>query len=255
MSKLFLDGIFDEGSRSPSTITISIPVPTKSSYITGDVLRGLIVGDPTWSASNKWGPLLNDLSNLQDWASLLGEANQFSWVGASTMCWKGTTPLTLGIEFYLINYSSKKSSQLRNTLKEFVKLASVARSDDSSAFKVRVHGGYAPDLFVNNREFFCSLSNMKDFWKNGKQSDIDTIENSIFTDNGRNAEGSITIRFGNKSKIRNLLLSKVDVTESTIEVTSLDGSNPQPLYYRVNAQFTGVQPLVTTDVDYMFGTT
>ena len=254
MANLFLDGIFDSTSKSPSTITIRIPVPTESSFIKGEVLRGLIVGDPTWSASNKWGPLLNDLSNLQDWASLLGEANQFSWISASTMCWKGTSPLTLGVEFYLINYSSSKSAQLRKTLSNFVKLASVGKSEDGSTFKVRVHGGYAPELFKNNMEFFSSLGDMSEFFANGGAGKLDTVADSVFG-GGTTAQGSISITFGHKSTIRNLLLSKVDVTESTVEVAGPNGENPQPLYYRVNAQFVGVQPLVTTDVDYMFGTT
>ena len=251
MAKLFLDGIFDENSKSPSTIYISIPIATESSYISGGILRGLIIGDPTWSASNKWGPILNDLSNLQDWASLLGEANQFSWISASTMCWKGTSPLSLAVDFYLINYSSSKSRELKNNLRDFVKLAALSKAKDDSTFKVQVHGGYAPELFKNNKSFFTNASNSKNLLALHSNS-IDEAVAPIFTDDGTVAKGSLSIRFGHKSEIRNLLLTKVNVTESTIEVAEPDGTNPQPLYYRVSAQFTGVQPLVTTDVDYMF---
>jgi hypothetical protein len=181
---------------------------------------------------------------------LLGSANQFSWISASTMCWKGTNPLGIGVDFYLINYSSSKSAQLKKTLKNFVKLAAVEKdTTGTSNFRVQVHGGYAPDILKGNKEFWSSASDIKKL----KTDQLDTMVGGIFDEGGNNAKGSITIRFGHKSTIRNLLLSKVNVTESTIEVAGQDGSNPQPLYYRVSAQFTGVQPLVTSDVDYMFG--
>ncbi len=255
MARLFLDGIFDPNSNSPSTVTISIPVPETNSNteITSNVLRGLIIGDPTWTAGNKWGPILSDFSNLQDWASLLGSANQFSWISASTMCWKGTSPLGIGIDFYLINYNSKKSAELKNTLSNFVKLAAVAQdTTGTSNFKVQVHGGYAPDILTGNKKFFSSFSDTSKFMKNkgAGNSELEEEVRKLFE--GNTARGSLSIRFGHKSTIRNLLLSKVNVTESTIEVANQDGSNPQPLDYRVSSQFTGVQPLVTTDVDYMF---
>ena len=246
--RLFLDGIFDENSNSPSTITIDIP-----GYSGGSTLRGLIIGDPTWTASNKWGPIINDLSNLQDWASLVGLQNQFSWIAASTMCWKGTAPLGISVDFYLINYSSsaKKIEELKKGLSNFVKLASIYKSTDNSKFRVQVHGGYASDIFQNNTELFTNASTAQKMLKSKSEDKLLDIERQIFK-GGSTAEGSVSIRFGHKSTISNLLVSKVNVTESTIEVANQDGSNPQPLYYRVSAQFTGVRPLITTDVDDMF---
>ena len=89
---------------------------------------------------------------------------------------------------------------------------------------------------------------------------IKSLENPISTENVYGAGGDITksaigaiqLWFGHKSKIKNLLLSKISVTESNIEVADQDGGNIKPLYYRVSAQFTGVRPLITTDVDEMF---
>jgi len=254
MAKLFLDGIFNSDSNSPSTITISVPVATGTSFITksGSILRGLIIGDPTWSASNKWGPIINDLSNLQDWASLLGENNQFSWINASTMCWKGTAPLAISVEFYLINYARGKSAELKRNLSNFVKLAAVAKSENNSNFRVQVHGGYAPDVLSGNKKFFSSFGDMKSFFNDSSNSSqLDSTIADMYE--GSVAKGSLSIRFGHKSTISNLLLSKVNVTESTVEVAGQNGENPQPLYYRVSAQFTGVQPLVTTEIDGMFG--
>jgi hypothetical protein len=70
----------------------------EKSFITEkNIIAGLMANDPTWTASNKWGPIISDLSNLQDWASLIGTNSQISWINASTMCWKGTSPLLLNL--------------------------------------------------------------------------------------------------------------------------------------------------------------
>ena len=79
----------------------------------------------------------------------------------------------------------------------------------------------------------------------------ESIDKKLYDSNG-NALGSLTLRFGHKSTIRNVLLSKIDVTESNVEVIDQAGGNIKPLYYRVSAQFTGVRPLLSTDVDHMF---
>lgn len=258
MAKLFLDGIFDY-SDYPSTVTISVPQPTGTSFVQADVtgkatlLRGLITGDPTWSAANKWGTILNDMSSLQDWSSLIGAQNQFSWINASTMCWKGTSPLSIGVDFYLINYDKDKAAKLKANLNTFVKLAAVDRSTNGSDFLVQVHGGYAPQVLKGNKSLFDSGGDIQKYIGNAESvSGLNTVVDTIFDRGTGIAKGSLSIRFGNKSTISNLLLAKVNVTESTIEVADQSGGNIHPLYYRVSAQFTGVQPLVTTEVDNIF---
>ena len=251
---LFLDSIFKLESQndSSSVVYISMPNPPEklanSLSDTSPQLTGLMVGDPTWTASNKWGPIINDVSNLQDVASLVGESSMFSWIGASTMCWKGTSPLSIGIEFYLINYSQELN--LESQLRSFVKLASLYRDPDATKganYKVLVHGGYAPDVISGNKSFFTSFDGVSDV---GKLTGIAGL-----ADQGQHSgseKGTITLQFGHKSKISNLLLSKVSVTESTVEVADKNGGNIKPLYYRVSAQFTGARPLLTVDIDSMF---
>ena len=97
MAKLFLDGIFTGSSESPSSIKIKHSATSNSDPDL--VLVGLSMSDPSFSARNNWGTVLNDVSNLQDLSSLAGQSNVFSWIGASVMCWKGTTPLSLGVDF------------------------------------------------------------------------------------------------------------------------------------------------------------
>lgn len=254
MSKLFLDGIFKKND-SPSGVHIYMP---NSSKKTGENtalnLYGLMVGDVSFQAQNKWGTILHDLSNLADFSSLAGQESMFSWVNASTMCWKGTNPLTIGIEFYLINY--QKGLGLESQLKRLIKLASLYKNQAAgslgSNFKVLVHGGYAADILKSNSSLWSmELKSVMGLQNDSNLNGPESIDKKLYDSNG-NALGSLTLRFGHKSTIRNVLLSKIDVTESNVEVIDQAGGNIKPLYYRVSAQFTGVRPLLSTDVDHMF---
>ena len=255
MTKLFLDGIFDESNVSPSSVIITMPNPSKKEIGGSVELTGLMVGDPSWGAANSWGTVINDVSNLTDISSLLGSESMFSWINASTMCWKGTSPLSIGIEFYLINYKQDQRGSNGRTLEEnlrsFVKLASLYKDPDAtggSNFKVLVHGGYAADVLSgNDKAYFDGVKVARDL----SNKNASKLNESLYG-SSTSAQGSVQLQFGHKSKISNLLLSKVNVTESTVEVADRSGGNIKPLYYRVSAQFTGVKPLLTVDVDRMF---
>lgn len=250
-TKLFLDGIFEEGNVSPSSVIITMPNPSNKGIVPPR-LTGLMVGDPSWGASNRWGTVINDITNLSDISSLVGSESMFTWISASTMCWKGTEPLSMSIDFYLINYKKNQSPSLEESLRSFVKLASLYQDPDATGgkdFKVLVHGGYSSDVLSgNSKSFFTSPKDVADLGKKGGLSSL--AEN--FYGGSNNAKGSVQVQFGHKSTISNLLLTKVNVTESTIEVADQNGGNIKPLYYRVSAQFTGVKPLLTVDVDKMF---
>lgn len=251
---IFLTNIFSTASKSPSSVRITLKSSPNSSNKLGAKensangkieLIGLMTGDPTFSAQNKWGTILNDVSNLTDISSLIGSESLFTWISASTMCWKGTSPLSMGIEFYLINF--QQGLRLEEKLRELVKLASLELNSNSrvdSKFRVLAHGGYMADVLSDNqsvlRKYFTASIPSAAGLKDAPEIDASKIT------------GSISVQFGNKSRISNLLLSKIDVTESVIEVAEQNGSSPKPLYYRVNAQFTGVQPLVSTEVDEIF---
>lgn len=251
MAKLFLDGIFTSSSESPSSIKITLNGIGGGAILSEtDPLVGLTTSDPSFSAQNKWGPVINDVSNLQDLFSLVG-SNMASWINASTMCWKGTSPLNIGVEFYLINYK-RAGLKLEAKLKELVKLASIGKGDSSSdSIFVKVHGGYKPDVTSDNfaKYWTVSVPSATLFRADAKDGGLSGFGGGVVT----GAEPySITLKFGNKSTISNLLLSKIDVTESNVEVSDANGNSRKPLYYRVSAQFTGTRPLLSTDVDGMF---
>ncbi len=245
MAKLYLDDLFNGYSNSPSSITIVYP---KFDGVNWGVLSGLMTGEPSFSAQNKWGPVINDISNLTDFTSIMGSDSLFSWISASTMCWKGTTPLSIGIEFYLINY--KRGMGFKNKLKEFVSLASLSTDPDASAVtkdaKVRVHGGYMASVFEGNKSVFDN----KEWKKIDSVESLSKIAGDVFA--GADTQGTITVKFGNTMTIQKLLLTKVDVTKSAVEVADQNGNNIAPLYYRVGATFTGIKPLITKDVDKIF---
>ena len=176
----------------------------------------------------------------------------FSWINASTMCWKGTSPLNIGVEFYLINYK-RDGLGLEAKLKELIKLAAIGKDDgNSNSIFVKVHGGYKPDVTSDNfaKYWTVSVPSATLFRTDDKDGGLGGFGGgSVVT----GAEPySITLKFGNKSTISNLLLSKIDVTESNVEVSDINGGSRKPLYYRVSAQFTGTRPLLSTDVDGMF---
>lgn len=259
VAKLFLDGIFGinpESNDSPSAVFITMPNVPDSSFCGTQIITGLMVNDPTWTSANSWGPVISDLSNLQDWASLIGSQSQVSWINASTMCWKGTAPLNLSFEFYLINYAQDLG--LEDKLTMLNKLTAIDRAPGkegiSGNFLVNVHGGYAADILTGNNALYDRKKDINDLMK-GKQGEaldyLNSFDSKLFA--GGYASGAVSVRFGHKATINNLLISKLNVTASTVEVANQDGTNPKPLYYKVSIALTGVRPLITSEVGSIYG--
>lgn len=236
---LFLDGIFSSSSSIPPSAVV-IRYPKVGAHIR-QTLTGLLVSEPTVSSAISWGPILNDVSNLQDVASLLGSADMWTWIGASVMCWKGTSPIKTSIEFYLINY--KRNLGLENGLKDLNYLTSLY--DVGKKVAVEVHGGYKARVLETNRSQFDNGTPTKDILASVSSSL--TGYGTSFEDGINMEEGTIAVSFGNKMTLRNMLIQRLDVTPSLVEVP--DG---KPLYYRVSMGLVGSRPLLSTDVDRMY---
>lgn len=234
---LFLDGIFDESRVSPSAVNIKFP--TRATR-TRQYLTGLLVSEPTISSQNKWGPILNDITNIQDVASLLGSAHMWSWIGASVMCWKGTDPVKTTVEFYLINY--KRNLGLEEKLKDLNYLTSLYDEGHNAA--VIVHGGYKARVLETNKSFFNNGNSSTDNADILGGIEYSRDEDIKWTNM---EEGTIAVQFGNKLALKNMLLGRLNVTPSVVEVP--DG---KPLYYRVSMDLVGSRPLLSTDVDTMY---
>ena len=241
---LFLEGLFNQdigGKLPPSAIRMTFPVlSTQDGSFQGyEILQGLLSSEVTVSSQIKWGSILNDVSNLQAVASLLGRQKMWSWIGASTMCWYGTEPIKTGFEFYLINY--RRGLKLEEKLTKLNYLTSLIKAGDASVY---VHGGYAPPVLETNNSIF----------DNGKRKNISkaTLTETILEPFNSSElyeynQGTVSIIVGNKIKLSKMLVQRLDVTPSVIEVP--DGL---PLYYKVSVSLTGHQPLLSTQVDNMY---
>lgn len=249
MANLYLDGVFDDKSASPSTVRITVPNPGVGGPI--DV-KGLLIGDPMFSLQNKWGPIISDITNLTDFSSLWGTAGIFSWISASTNCWKGTSPISVAISFYLINYK-RNGLNFESKLKSLAKLAAVGKTGGMlESMQVTVHGGYQASVLEANTSYFTDSKGLENMKGNVGAEVQNTADQVLALNPAGMAKGAVALIFGNKNAISNLLLVKLDVTESTIEVADQAGGSRKPLFYKVDAQFVGVAPVTTDDVDYMF---
>ena len=250
---LFLDGIFNTDMTTklpPSAVRIYFPVAkeggTKPSFY--DKIQGLLTNEVTVSSQVKWGTILNDVTSLQGVASLLGEAKMWTWIGASTMCWQGTEPLKTGIEFYLINY--KRGLNLGEKLKNLNMLTALVGAGRA---QVLVHGGYSSKVLETNKDLIGNGSggNKEGTEPPDNRSFLDTVL-APFEKIGNMSkenleEGTVKIIIGNKLFLSQMLVSRLDVTPSLVEV-----EEGLPLYYRVSMSLTGTRPLVSSIVDQMY---
>ena len=249
---LFLDGLFNSdttGKMPPSAIKIIFPVINQQNGTTRryDNIYGLLSNEVTVSSQVKWGTILNDVSSLQAVASLLSDKKMWTWIGASTMCWYGTEPIKTGFEFYLINY--KRGMKLEEKLTNLNLLTSLVRADK---FRVYVHGGYAAKILNTNTIMFNNGVEKQSEAENSNNSGLiasglKKLEEFGETPDEKFDEGTISILIGNKLTLSQMLIQRLDVTPSTVEV--VDGL---PLYYRVSMTLTGARPLLSTQVEEMY---
>jgi hypothetical protein len=260
VANLYLEDIFSESSKNPSSLHIGFPVAKKDGNSNPDVevLTGLLASEPTIATGNKWGPILNDVSTLSFFGALAGMKSLPSWIGASAQCWKGTNPLSINLDFYLINY--KKGLNLERKLKALTKLTSLTL-DRNSLTSVFVHGGYKVDPFSTNASRFNNT--IADNVKNGQpyseeaQKEYADSLRSTWTDfvkttnqyllGSESTAGTVAIDIGNKLRISKLLVANINVTPSIVEVP-----DNKPLYYHVTMALHGCRPLVSDDIDEIY---
>lgn len=261
---LFLDGIFNTDGISeklpPSAIRVYFPVAQRGGANTAyySTIQGLLTNEVTVSSQIKWGTILSDLSSLQSVAALLGDKKMWTWIGASTLCWQGNEPIKTNFDFYLINY--KRGLKLEEKLKDLNMLAALIESNDVA--KVLVHGGYKSNVLVQNTYL---LNNGQGGKQKGTKEPSDEEGSTLaasFTNflsdllpgsksgsiNSEELEqGTVRVVIGNKLHLSQMLLQRLDVTPSIVEV-----EGGLPLYYRVSMSLTGTRPLVSGIVDEMY---
>ena len=250
---LFLDGIFDIPTSKripPSAIQIDYPRPVNQGGGRG-IAQGLLVSEPTMSSRIRWGSILGGFENLNDLMSLLGSKDMWYWIGAGTMCWKGTDPLTTSFEFYMINY--RRGLGLEQKIEDLNVLAALEEGSGlaGKSARVNVHGGYAPDIFMDSNSTFRNSAGEYTMYKDRDSNDnsgnpfrSDYLEGIGMS---RSEKGTVRVRIGNKLAISQMLLQRFDVTPSLVEVE--DG---KALYYRVSISLVGARPLISEQVRGMY---
>lgn len=242
--------------------TVTLALPDCKGGIVG--IQGYLTEDPRVELKNNWESIISDLGAINDFMQLanIGPA---SWLSTSKAAWKGTEPIKLGLNFYLITH---KKAQLSNgsgldlpiskQAAHLARLASVAPGGDSggisSMLKVNVHGGYRPDYFQRNADFAGS---------NNAASALNSVSDSDFgSDSFASADTggtvSIVINGGGKRTMRfhKMLLESVNFTTSTVRTGYWNGNvfhtSSEPLYIKVDAQFRLMHAATLADVTRMF---
>ena len=232
---------------------------------------GFLSEDPIIKMGNKWDPLIPDLTSVNEFMQLANQG-QASWISTSKMAWKGTDPITVTLNFYLITYlKSQVDGQTVNHVMPvskqaecFAKLAAISQNTEADGFfkelRINVHGGYKPNYFegnasvINNHTGFGIRDKSKGTYTQVPDDGTGTCHIVI------NGDGM------NSVVLRNMLLESLDMTPSTVragywsgienkginQTASFKGSG-EPLYIKVAAGFKLARAATINDVKGLFG--
>lgn len=242
---LFLNTVADSMA---GTVIFSLPsATTPGKYI--DV-EAYLSEDPTIKLQNNWEALIPDISMINDFSQLAG-LGATSWIATSSASWKGTDPISVGLNFYLITCRKQQLTgggkgpdmPISEQASAFAQLCAISTGGGSGeqdglfgSIKVNVHGGYRPQVFNRNADF-AGLSENKYDW--------DTKLASMYNDTINNDQGTIQIAIngnGYPSMIfTKMLLTDITFNTSTVRAGYWNGSNfvktSEPLYIRCSANF------------------
>lgn len=236
---------------------------------------GFLSEDPVIKMGNKWDSLIPDLGSINEFMQIANQG-QASWVSTSKMAWKGTDPITVMLNFYLITYlKSQVDGQTVNHVMPvskqaecFAKLAAISQDDQAEGFfkdiRINVHGGYKPNYFESNQSI---INNNGAFSKLWNKDNSNNVSFAYGEDEGRGTCHIVINGNGmNSVVLRNMLLESLDMTPSTVragywsgienkginQTASFKGSG-EPLYIKVAAGFKLARVATINDVKGLFG--
>ena len=251
---------YSSTADKPSVVKLIIPDGVSTQYTE---ILGIAEGDIGFQLGNQWGSLIADTTTLQDIWFLANQASVPCWISASGQVWRGTNPISMSISMYVINWSPDLDNEEK--LKALAKFGTL-EVDESTWTSVRFHGGYVPDLFKDNsstanqflgdtgkqQEILSSAENYGTWFNNLDKDTQNSFARSMSETGTR--EGLITVKVGSHLKVTNMLLTRLDITPSTVEVYSPRlGSKPKPLYYRVNVSLMSSKVALSTQVNDLLG--
>lgn len=230
---------------------------------------GFLSEDPVIKMGNKFEPLIPDLNTINEFTQLAGWG-QSSWVATSKMAWKGTDPITVTLNFYLITYlkaqvdgtGTGKEAPITKQATYFAQLAALSQADDGGALGlgVKVHGGYKPNYFEGNDNMIINNANAS-LLKDNKGATLGASE-----EGGHTCHIVINGDGMNSVVLTDMLLESLDMTPSTVRAGYWQGitnkgiqqsatfkGSPEPLYIKVNASFKLMHVATTDIVNKLFG--
>lgn len=274
---LFLNTIANDVA---GTVVFSLPNCDNDRDTTGKgnyrytIVQGFLSEDPVINMKNNWESVIPDATALSDFTQLAG-IGATSWISTSKASWKGTDPITVTLNFYLLTY---RLAQLKGGSKNpqdmpvseqaarFAQLLAVSPKANAnnngklSDFGINVHGGYRANYFEPNA----------DFSGNKQNSASEDAYGKIFANSGSldvdldDADGTIQIVInggGHTSAVfTKMLLADASFTSSPVRCGYWSTDNgvrtfhtsKEPLYIKVAATFRLMHTATVRDAVRMF---
>lgn len=228
-------------------------------------IDGFLIEDPSISLKNNFESIIPDLQGVNDFMQL-ANIDTTSWLSTSKMAWKGTDPMTVTFNFYLLTWSKDQLTGAKMPISKeasyFARLLAVSpggTSGLSETLGVTVHGGYRPDYFQRNNEFKIPSTVTAEKFQEVDFYHADTNGTCTIVVNGG---GNRTLTF------TKMLLTDATFTPSTVRAGYWSGDinkgNPntfikskEPLYIRISASFKLMHATTVEDATRLFtgGTT
>ena len=237
---------------------------------------GFLSEDPSISMKTNWEPILPSSTSLSDWTQLSG-MGAVSWIAASKASWKGTDPITLTLNFYLLTYreaqltgagdrKNPRNMPVSEQAASFAALLAVSPNKAGggrySEFGIHVLGNYKSNYFEDQKDGFTGNK------KNGpSELRFANYLSSANEDLSRitsehDSTVNIVINGGGKPSqfFSKMLLSDATFTPSPVRCGYWTNNNGQrvfekssePLYIKVTATFKLAHTATVRDAVRMF---
>ena len=266
---LFLKQIAD---KFAGQVAFSLP-DCNGGYVN---IAAFLSEDPIIKMGNKWEPLIPDIDKINDFMQLANQS-AISWVSTSKVGWKGTEPITVTFNFYLITYlksqvdgsASGKVLPVSKQAAYFAQLAAVKNSDtgnDKGDTGTVSYSKYNSNV-VNN----FNIMALKDLNQGGWSVASDS-NGGIYNEGDAAYTCEIVVNGNGHSSLffKKMLLESVEFTPSTVRAGYWNerksdalsnikvignGSfvtSSEPLYIKVSASFRLMHTATVADAVRLF---
>ena len=279
MSDLFINTI---ANSCAGMALFSLPEATNQGTTGGytgryALVTGFLIDDPQITMKNNWEAIIPDTTSLSDFTQLAG-MGPVSWMSTSKAAWKGTDPISLTLNFYLLTYrtaqiagTNTNAEDPRNmpVSEQAAKFAALLAVSPKSAgdtagkfaqYGINVHGGYRANYFEENTDF---SGDTPDGGQNRRyRLNLGNSTEQEFLNDG---DGTIQIIINGGGKpsmcFTKMLLADATFTPSPVRVGYWNTGNnkirefiptSEPLYIKVSATFRLAHVATVRDVQRMF---